>query len=110
MKVKCIKDTIGFKKWEVYETENGCLISADMDLHFWKKYTEYFQEQEEEEKVLPRWKVGDYVVQGYNWLQPPDYIKITKVWMDSYWCFHYNDEEEEEFRNPTQEELKLYFR
>lgn len=108
MKVKCIKDTIGFKKGEIYETVWN-FIKSDVDNHvFWSKFPEYFQEKPSQ--ALPRWKVGDYVVtQSYD--SPPDYIKIYSVWLDMEWKkWYYNDIWWDDLRDPTDEELKIYFR
>jgi hypothetical protein len=76
MKVKCIKYTIGFQKWKVYETETQYIA----EYHCWPvkeyvKYPEYFQEvvDQSPETPKPRWKVGDYVV--VNWC----YIKIYSI-------------------------------
>jgi len=60
--------------------------------------------QEVKETTKPRWKVGDYVVTRVN-----EYIKISKVRLYNNEYF-YDDCSEAAFRDPTPEELKVYFR
>lgn len=68
----------------------------------------YLEKVKEEEINKPRWKVGDYVVYSYK-KYPPSYIKIhTIVNTEGWWC--YNDIGGDDLRDPTQEELKTYFR
>jgi hypothetical protein len=66
MKVKCIKDTIGFISWQIYESDRAeshvtVFVNQTEYQYCWKLLPEYFQEVREETNE-PRWKVGDYVV------------------------------------------------
>lgn len=122
MKVKCIKDTIGFKKWQEYHVEvkdmfwnhfiyGELYLSPTSSDKLWitcNKYPEYFQEVKEESNN-PRWKVWDPVVKDWIGCDNAYYYRIqeiTKVW-DNY---RYDWFEKERLRDPTDEELKTYFR
>lgn len=122
-KILCIKDTIGFKEWEIYNDSKWyiCNIETVRCIHTvfhykeWRKYPDYFQEvKEEQEEKIPRWKVWDYVVLERNWYKwyykicyicvkdtDIEYISISEWW---------NWYTETDFRDPTQQELKKYFR
>lgn len=65
--------------------------------------------EEVKETPKPRWKVGDYVVKEYSNLTP-EYIKIAQVWLWNSKEYLYNWNYEEKLRDPTPEELSLYFR
>lgn len=108
-KFLCIKDTIGFKKGEEIAMDS---VYEKFQWVSYNEITEYFQEEKEEEKVLPRWKVWDYVVKEIT-DNSNLFIKIFSIsgyisdncWFLYNWVYISSD-----FRNPTQEELKLYFR
>ena len=112
MKVKCIKDTIGFKEWDVWEAEWDYLVKGYKRSYTdWSLYPEYFQEVVEEEVKKPRWKVGDKVVVplNYRW-EVNVYTNIHCIGISKKdWSFEYNNLPEEDFRSPTPEELELYF-
>ena len=69
-----------------------------------KEALEEYNEQEDKKKDLPRWKIGDCVV-----LQENTYLKI--VWIRKHeWEWIYDWSKEKDLRDPTPEELSLYFR
>ena len=113
MEVKCIKDTIGFKKGDTYFSyiHDGNHIIWDVGFYFveFKKFPEYFQEVKEEEIIRPNYKVGDYCVYEKNF--DKKYIKINKIEFNANWDYLYNWAYTYTFlREPTKQELKLYFR
>lgn len=69
---------------------------------------EWFEEVEEELK--PKFKVWDYAVADKLWI----YLKINSIFQDWRWEYRYSNWTnwyyKYELRQPTQEELKKYFR
>ncbi len=104
MKVKCIKDTIGYESWQIYETVWN-FIKSNIDTHvFWSRFPEYFQEVVDKSlETKPRWKVGDYVVREYKEFSP-DYCIVYKL---SDW--YINGEDEKSFRRPTNDEAEMFY-
>lgn len=64
--------------------------------------------EEVKETPKPRWKVGDYAVKINS--DRIRFIKISEVEEVYKWEFWYDWYGEYCFRNPTKEELSLYFR
>lgn len=108
-KVLCIKDTIGFTKGEVYEAvcDDKCLYWYKDNYINWTENLDYFQEVKEEEKALPRWKVGDYFV--IKWDVARQFQKVNELYCSLSGSYYYNWFLEESLRNPTPEELKIFF-
>lgn len=114
MQVECIKDTIHFKKWQIFWTETEFICSKDWTMYSyeWNKYPEYFQELEEKK---PIWKVGDKVARDDSTYGYPFFSKIATITIEHWKYVYYIDWLSEsidisKLRNPTLEENKLYFR
>lgn len=135
MKIKCIKDTIGFTKGKVYESvkiwpyfyvadslgrlnERTLLLNSgffeEEIKHFSGCSDYYFNWKITNDCKIktPKFKVGDYVVteiyKSAN-IEFINFIKISKI-RKANWEYKYNWYKEESLRTPTKEELKLYFR
>ena len=112
MRVKCIKDTIGYKSWKIYEAVQGKLLFWD-DLvdRYWEKYPDYFQEVKEEKINKPRWKVGSPVVLIWEW-NNNEFTNIESIIDCSphLYVISNHNWSIENLRDPTPEELKTYFR
>lgn len=110
MRVKCIKDTIHFKKWEIFNTETEWICSNDWTMysHKWQEFPDYFQEVKEEEENLPKWKVGQYIIRHYNNWEIEARILRDLCFVWGRW--EYNWMPEAYYRDPTPEELSLYFK
>lgn len=66
--------------------------------------------EEVKETLKPRWKAGDKVVRLYSGYSP-DYLYLNRITLHSSeksWIYN-DDLEEEDLRDPTPEELALYF-
>jgi len=121
MKVLCIKDTIGFRKWDIYEIKwvhTSFIKGNDGTCANWESNPDFFEEVKEDiKKDIPKWKVWDYVVSDIWANSEEDDIKVVYSTINSIqkdWDFVYTldwyDYREEELRDPTEEELSFYFK
>jgi hypothetical protein len=65
--------------------------------------------EEVKETIKPKWKVGDYVVHNH-FIWGIQYMKIFSVTQDLGLFYINNSFKESELRDPTREELSIYFR
>ena len=125
MKYKILKETPYVADGAIIDTDNWDIFIYNdrFDIyHKWKyasetydwlnwhikNHPEDFEEVKEPSK--PRWKVGDKVVKVYKNFSP-DYLSIYRVALSNDWdnWLYNNDDIEADLRDPTSEELFLYF-
>jgi hypothetical protein len=88
--------------WEFVHLDNWLQLSVEL-------LVEQGFIEEVKEIPKPRWKCGDYVVNIMN-SDRKRYRRISEVEEIYKWQFWYDWMKEEYLRDPTKEELKIYFR
>lgn len=91
-------------QWDIVDMDNWMKVPA-------KLLIEQGFIEEVKEHSRPRWKVGDKAIRTYLGYSD-DYIQIYRVTLHSsekYWIYN-DDVKEDQLRDPTPEELSLYFR
>lgn len=97
--------------WSTFDTSRDSITTE-----FWKippafLIQHWFIEIVDEEKweEHPKYKIWDYVVSCYSWPTELNYMKITEIRKHN-GRYEYNWLFETFLRDPTEEELKKYFR